>query len=244
MLLEIENLSYVYAEERAFTISLTALSLEKGQVCALTGVSGSGKSTLLECIGLLRPQFTATKFCFEGEDLSSLSEAQKARRRAQVLGYMPQSGGLLPYLSFEDNLKLQIRLAHGDLKRSEVNAYIDALMPQLKRFDMDKLLKLKPHQLSIGQRQRAVFFRALAHRPQVVLIDEPTSALDPVNAEKIFESIIECAKSLNIAVLVVTHDTEAVIRHGLYNCAYDGKESSDNHSVFKCMEQIWSFPYL
>ena len=111
-------------------------------------------------------------------------------------------------------------------------------MPLLERFKLDKLLKHKAQSLSIGQRQRAVFFRALAHHPQIVLIDEPTSALDPANAEKIFETMVECAKSLEIAIVLVTHDVHLVSKYHLQNCAYSLKESLESLSLFKMQEDL------
>lgn len=237
-LLEIKKLSYTYKGDRNFQIKLEALELQKSQICALTGVSGSGKSTLLECLGLLREGFTAERFVLDNSDISCLDADAKANLRALKIGYMPQSGGLLPYLSFEDNLKLQIKLAHPDFNLKRVLEYLDALMPLLERFKLDKLLKHKAQALSIGQRQRAVFFRALAHHPKIVLIDEPTSALDPANAEKIFETMVECAESLEIAVVLVTHDVHLVSKYHLRNCAYSLKESLESLSLFRMQEGL------
>lgn len=237
-LLEIKNLSYTYKGDSNFKIKLEALELQKSQICALTGVSGSGKSTLLECLGLLRDGFVAERFTLDNLDISNLDADAKAHLRALKIGYMPQSGGLLPYLSFEDNLKLQIKLAHPDFSLKRMRESIEALMPLLVRFKLDKLLKSKAQALSIGQRQRAVFFRALAHHPQIVLIDEPTSALDPANAERIFETMVECAKSLEIAILLVTHDLHLVSKYHLQNCAYSLEKSFENLSVFRMQEEL------
>ena len=80
-----------------------------------------GKSTLLECIGLLRPKFYAQKFYLDNVDALSLNEKEeKAKFRASFIGYMPQSGGLIPYLTVKENLALQIKLALGKNYKKEL----------------------------------------------------------------------------------------------------------------------------
>lgn len=195
-----------------FTVALPKLELASGEIAAVCGMSGCGKSTLLELIGLiLKPNPDSAipngRLCYQlagRGDLAALLHQgpdSLARIRAADLGFMPQNGGLLPYLNVEENLRLPSEI----LGQAPDEAYLDALLQAL---DMQPYRKALPKQLSIGQRQRAAFIRAAAHKPKLLLADEPTAALDPVNSLKLFELITNLAQHLRIAALIVTHDHE------------------------------------
>jgi putative ABC transport system ATP-binding protein len=95
-------------------------------------------------------------------------------------------------------------------------ATIDPIIPSLvQRLGLDRLLRRMPRELSIGERQRVSFVRALARRPTILLADEPTAALDPVLAEELFSLMIEVAAEQRIATLVVTHEWDLVERFNL-----------------------------
>jgi len=184
-----------------FVIELPRLHLAAGEVCALVGESGCGKSTVLEVLGLiLRPQ-SIKRFVLDGLDITSLldDEAKLTAIRAHRLGFVLQTGALLPFLTVRQNIELPRRL----LKLAPNSALIDEALVQLKLQD---LLDKRPAQLSIGERQRVAFVRAIAHKPKLLLADEPTAALDPPTALALFELIIELAQRFNIATLLVSHD--------------------------------------
>ncbi|MBQ9275110.1 MAG: ABC transporter ATP-binding protein [Succinivibrio sp.] len=222
------NLSYRYGEGAGdLTVRLSALTLERGQVRALTGTSGTGKSTLLECIGLIREGFFLGRdrgrpdgeFLLLGREIASLTKQERWQWRAAFLGYMPQTGGLLPFLSIKENIALQIDLslkqrqslgAGGE--RAPLQEASEGLSETLGIAD---LLNKKPAALSIGQRQRAVFLKAMAHQPALLLIDEPTSALDQDNAHHLFAAIKQAASGRGVAALIVTHDTALVDELGI-----------------------------
>ena len=110
-----------------------------------------------------------------------------------------------------------------------------ALMEHVKTLKMEKYLDKRPDQLSIGQRQRAMFLRAIAHQPSLLLIDEPTSALDPGNAEQLFtliDSVIKNTKDHPMSVLLITHDHKAAQRYKSYSYRYDEEEALCNISSF------------
>jgi len=131
--------------------------------------------------------------------LAAGTQQALAAIRARQLGFVLQTGGLLPFLSVAQNIALPRRLLGLPVK--------DALIGDaLERLELAALLNRLPGQLSIGERQRAAFVRAIAHRPQVLLADEPTAALDPPQAKRLFALMLEIARRLNIAVLVVSHD--------------------------------------
>lgn len=185
-------------------VLLPALELQAGHVCAIHGPSGCGKSTLLEALGLLlRP---ASLGYFELADFGDIASTVREKQskpltdmRAKAIGFVLQSGGLLPFLSVEGNIHLQ-RQWLGMPRRS---ALVD---DAIARLNIGHLLPLKPSALSIGERQRVAFVRAIAHEPALLLADEPTSALDPINAHALFELFLEIIQSRPMAALVVSHD--------------------------------------
>lgn len=123
----------------------------------------------------------------------------------------------------------QLRV-HDQYTKERVQTYVQHLLPICKKLNLDGQLDKLPYELSIGQRQRALFLRAIAHKPRLILIDEPTSSLDPDNARSLFEIIEEIAKESQISVLLVTHDLKAALRYRCY--MYDQAHSYSEHSVF------------
>ncbi|AJE23442.1 ABC transporter ATP-binding protein [Azotobacter chroococcum] len=207
-MLHIENLAI---HRGTYRILLPRLSLARGEVAAITGASGCGKSTLLEMIGLiLRPErldrYELTSDEDDGAaplDIAALlredRQARLADLRAQRLGFVPQSGGLLPFLDVRRNIELPRRMLGLPATGERVEEAIEQL-------GLQPLLHKKPAQLSIGERQRASFVRAIAHEPDLLLADEPTAALDPLQARRLFELIVETTQRLRIATLLVSHD--------------------------------------
>lgn len=217
-LLTIKNLSFAYPKDNEGTINsihIDSLNLKENDVFAITGPSGCGKSTLLECIGLLRQEVEFEEFKLEDLDIKELKPKQHEALRSSQIGFMPQTGGLIPFLKIIDNLKLQIEVASKSLFKLEgktlnQEGLLDSIVEDLKEFGLGKYLNAYPHQLSIGQRQRAVFFKSLCHQPKLLLIDEPTSALDPEHGKMLFDTMIKVCQSKRVASLVVTHDLNLV----------------------------------
>lgn len=195
-------------------IALPALDLARGEVAALTGVSGCGKSTLLEMIGtILRPDNLAGYQLGDpaidiAQPLMADDPLRLADVRAQQLGFVLQHGGLLPWLTVQQNILLPQQLSAG----KKDNRWLDTVIAQL---NLDALLDKQPSQLSIGERQRVSFVRAIAHQPLLLLADEPTAALDPENADRLFRIIIERVKSLNMVAIIVSHDWQRVAQYDL-----------------------------
>lgn len=193
-----------------YHVSLPALRLNAGEVAAIVGPSGCGKSTLLEAIGLLLKPISVRRYVFCSEDLTlDMKRPPKEREshwstlRQYFLGFVPQSGGLLPFLNVRHNIDLPRKIV-GLTNR-------DALLEDvIHRLRLNRLLEQMPAQLSIGERQRVSFARAIAHRPQLLLADEPTAALDPILAQDLFNLIIGIARDFNIAALIVTHEWSLV----------------------------------
>lgn len=198
------------AEGRAYEVELRELHLPEGARVALTGPSGSGKSTLLDLLALALAPERAECFTLTDRggpiDLAALWRAGRhealAALRARLIGYVPQSGGLLPYLSVEDNIALTQRLS-GRRDR-------EALLGLCRRLDIADLLRLRPGQLSVGQRQRVAIARALAHGPRLVLADEPTASVDPARASAILDLLLSAGQAAGAAVIIASHDAASL----------------------------------
>lgn len=194
----------------SYAVALSACRINTGDVAAIVGPSGCGKSTLLEAIGLiLEPQSVklhhlgAVDLTDDLQLAASERENRWAKLRQHYLGFVPQSGGLLPFLNVKQNIELPRRLV-GRQGR-------DPLLEQvMERLRLKPLLGRMPAQLSIGERQRVSFVRSIAHRPGLLLADEPTAALDPILAKELFTLIVEIARELNIGALIVTHEWSLV----------------------------------
>lgn len=193
----------------AHRVCLPELRIAAGQIVAITGESGCGKSTLLEAIGLLLAPREVERFdliCQTNAppaDISQLlrsnDQAQLASVRSRHLGFVLQSGGLLPFLKVRDNIQLPRRLLGMPSQSAQVDRAVTALR-------LEGLLDKLPQALSIGERQRVACVRAIAHEPRLLLADEPTAALDPHSARRMFELLLSMVAELGLSALVVSHD--------------------------------------
>jgi putative ABC transport system ATP-binding protein len=176
---------------------------------ALTGQSGSGKSTFLELLGLVsRPdragQFTMADGTAQANIMALHQQGQADRLaglRAKHIGFVLQTGGLLPFLTVADNIGLAQELAGLDSATAA-----EQRRTVLASLDIANTADALPAALSVGQRQRAAIARAMAHRPSLVLADEPTAALDPPNKERVIDLFLDLARSVGAAVLIATHE--------------------------------------
>lgn len=196
--------------ERRFTLLINDFAVMPGQVVGLTGASGTGKTLLLEALGLLRRPTTVNVYQIDdGRQRVSLGANWINRHSAAVLrgkslGFVPQSGGLLPFLNVIENVLLTQKIAKRLDKSFALN-----LLAQLQ---LEDLARQYPYQLSIGQRQRVSIARALSHRPAIVIADEPTAALDPANAENAMALLINSVLSVGSSLIFSSHDIEMVTK--------------------------------
>lgn len=187
-----------------FQLSVPEFKVRAGEIVAVVGPSGCGKSTLLDMLGLVLSASSADRFSLSFKDgspleLKNLPEAQLALIRRRHIGYVLQTGGLLPFLSVGANIALPARL-NG---QPGVEKRVAAIATRLGIGDQ---LTKKPAHLSGGQRQRTAIARALVHQPAIVLADEPTAAVDELTALEIRDTFKELAEELNVALVLVTHD--------------------------------------
>ena len=201
---------------QGFSLHVDTFRLNPGECLAVTGASGSGKSTFLDLLGLVLSPDRAETFRFREHDGTAFDVADgwRSRRmgrlsalRAREIGYVLQTGGLLPFLNVRQNVALSRRLLG-----LPDDGFTDELLEPL---GLLPLLGKLPRELSIGERQRAAIARAFAHRPQLVLADEPTASLDPQQGLRVCELMLSLAERYGIALVIVTHDWSLVERLGL-----------------------------
>lgn len=193
-----------------FSIRISELSLQQGELLAILGPSGCGKSTLLDMIGLILPPVSAEAFDLDlggGRLFRSLHRAREQRLmtlRRRHFGYILQSGGLIASITVRENILTAVRFSDRSLDQGRFSMLVDAL-------GLGGLLSRKPRELSGGQRQRVAIARALIHNPQMVLADEPTAAIDHNLAQEVCGVLRDCAKQLHTTVAMVTHNRELAV---------------------------------
>jgi putative ABC transport system ATP-binding protein len=204
-ILRCESLSRTYLSGgREITVLRDiTFDLEPGGFLAITGPSGSGKSTLLGLLaGLDRP--TRGRVVLDGQDLSSLTEDERARVRADKVGFVFQSFHLIPTLTARENIQvpLELRGEDGRARAGEL----------LTRVGLGDRGHHYPAQLSGGEQQRVAVARAFAHRPRILFADEPTGNLDAANGANVVSLLAELNRELGTTLVLVTHEAELAAR--------------------------------
>jgi putative ABC transport system ATP-binding protein len=183
-----------------------SLNIEVGDYVAIVGPSGSGKSTLMHLLGGLdRP--TSGQLLLGGRDVASLSAAELARLRNEVIGFVFQSFHLLARTTARDNVALP--LIYRGLRRAERRRRADEM---LRRVGLGHRLDHRPNQLSGGEQQRVAIARALVTSPSVLLADEPTGNLDSRSGEAVLALLEELNAESGVALAIVTHDHAVAAR--------------------------------
>lgn len=177
-----------------------SLRIADGESVAIMGPSGCGKSTLLHVLaGVLVPDRGDVRVL--GEDLTALSDKERARLRLSRMGMVFQFGDLISELTLRENLALPLQLLGG--KPAGVRSRVATM---LERLGLTEVADRRAAQVSGGQAQRAAVGRALVHQPALLVADEPTGALDTVTADVVMQALIETAAEQSTALVVVTHD--------------------------------------
>jgi polar amino acid transport system ATP-binding protein len=174
------------------------LEVAEHEVVCLIGASGSGKSTLLRCINLLET-IDAGRIVVEGEDITA--DGVHLDRIRRHIGIVFQAFNLFPHMSVLDNITLAPRRV---LKTPRATAESQAT-ELLERFGLADKRNESPDRLSGGQQQRVAIVRALAMKPDLLLLDEVTSALDPELVAEVLNVIRELAAS-GMTMLIATHE--------------------------------------
>lgn len=235
--LYIQSLKKRHASDNSvFELEVPKMVLPRGSFTAIVGSSGCGKSTLLDMIALISKPNSADRFELSVDarssalNISSLWERKDekilAAQRRNV-GYILQTGGLLPFLNVGQNAMLSFQIQG----RSADTARIRNLASSL---GIGEQLGKAPHRLSGGQRQRAAILRALAHEPTMILADEPTAAVDKPRAEEIIEELTQLVRNEGLTLVMVTHDSHLVARRADQIFGFDVESRGSNHSYSTC----------
>ena len=174
------------------------LHVEKHEVVCLIGASGCGKSTLLRCVNALE-EIQGGEIRLRGDVVSGEGVDVNALRRS--VGIVFQSFNLFPHMSVLENVELAPLKVLGTT-RAEAR---ETAMSLLARVGLDGKAKAYPDQLSGGQQQRVAIVRALAMKPEVLLLDEITSALDPELVAEVLNIVRGLAED-GLTILMATHE--------------------------------------
>jgi putative ABC transport system ATP-binding protein len=195
-------------------------SIEPGEFLAILGPSGSGKTTLLGLLaGLDRP--STGSVTVDGQELGTLSEDERARLRAEKIGFVFQSFQLIPTLTAQENVQVPLELRGEPDSRSRAREL-------LGRVGLAGREHHYPAQLSGGEQQRVAVARGFSSRPLVLFADEPTGNLDASTGATIIELMVNLNRDLGTTLVLVTHDLELASRaHRTIRLA-DGRVVADS----------------
>jgi putative ABC transport system ATP-binding protein len=215
-LIEVESLCKTYDLGGTIVHALdhVSMTVNDGEMVAITGPSGSGKSTLMHILGCLDTPDSGV-YRLAGENVAGLSSDRLAEIRNRHIGFVFQTFNLLPRLTALENVELPLLYAqdkHANQKAVEA----------LKTVGLSDRMRHGPNQLSGGQRQRVAVARAIVTNPTMILADEPTGNLD----SKTGQEILELFHALNAAghmIVVVTHDPDVAKKCGRSIRIFDGR---------------------
>jgi putative ABC transport system ATP-binding protein len=204
-ILKTEGLWKLYRTGKVEVAALRGVDFEvqPGESVAVMGPSGCGKSSLLYVIGGLA-QASKGRVLVDGNDLSSMSDADRTKLRRHKIGFVFQRFNLLPTLTAKGNIAIA-QFIHGDgfdPHRFDVVT---------KMLGLDGRLEHKPSEMSGGEQQRVAIARAIINEPKILLADEPTGNLDSKNSEVVLQMLRQLNKDLGQTIVMITHNPEAVV---------------------------------
>ena len=203
-MIQIQAVSKQFTSGRGHIPALTdiSFSVDHGRGVILAGRSGSGKTTLLNCIGTLEIPDKGS-ILYNGTDICTLSPRQRALFRRKEVGFVFQTGNLLPWLTVAENLQFPLELS--GIYGSEQQRRIEEL---LATFSLAGYERAMPGELSRGEAQRIAFARGIAHAPAILLADEPTANLDSSNGRKLIELMFSLGRVKGTTLFIATHDQD------------------------------------
>lgn len=199
MKLSTENLVKKYRKRTV--VNQVSIEVEQGEIVGLLGPNGAGKTTTFYMIvGLITPN--QGRIFLEDKEITKLPVYKRAQKG---IGYLAQEASVFRKLSVEDNIR-------AILEMSDLSAEIqrDRLESLLVEFGLEKIRKSKGIQLSGGERRRTEIARALAIKPNFILLDEPFAGVDPIAVEDIQE-IVSSLKTKNIGILITDHNVHETL---------------------------------
>lgn len=202
-IISFKNVNKYYGKNKI--LSNFNLDINKGEFITVIGSSGSGKTTMLKMInGLLIPD--------EGDVIvngQSVKNTDLIRLRRNI-GYVIQEIGLFPHMTVSKNISYVL-----ELEKHNKTELLETVNNLINVVELDKeMLDRYPNELSGGQKQRVGIARALASRPEILLMDEPFGALDGITRKSLQEEILKIQKKLNVTIVFITHDIKEAFKLG------------------------------
>jgi putative ABC transport system ATP-binding protein len=224
-MIEFSDVSRIFkvGDQQVAALREINLDLIAGEYLSIMGPSGSGKSTLLNLIGLLdRP--TSGTYRLDGQDVTTLDDAQQAQVRREKIGFVFQFFHLVPRLSAAMNIELPMLLAGVPVEERR-----QRVKELLQSYGLADRKDHRPEQLSGGQRQRVAIARATIMKPRVLLADEPTGNLDQATGKEVM-TLLEKLVEQGVALILVTHDPNLGQRATRQLQMVDGRIIADSRS--------------
>lgn len=211
-MIEIDNLTKTYGDVDA--VDRVTMTAETGTITVIVGTSGSGKTTLLRMINRLEEP-TSGEVRINGKP----THATKPHLLRRRIGYAIQGHGLFPHHTVGRNIAAVPQLLGWD--KQKIRDRVDELL-SLFSMEPEAFRDRYPAELSGGQQQRVGVARALASRPDLLLMDEPFGALDPIIRARAQDDLRRIQRRLGSTIMLVTHDMEEAIRLGDMVAVMDG----------------------
>jgi len=198
-----EGLKKVYRVGKVEVPALRGVDLvvQEGEFLAVVGPSGCGKSTLLHILGGLTPP-TSGHVLVDGNDFSTMRDADRTKFRRHKIGFVFQRYNLLPTLTARQNIQIAQHIQGNGFNPHRFQAVVDMLGVREK-------LNHKPFAMSGGEQQRVAIARAVICEPKILLADEPTGNLDTENSQIVLNMIRALNRSFRQTILMITHNLDA-----------------------------------
>jgi putative ABC transport system ATP-binding protein len=202
VIIKTENLhrQFKTGEEIVHALKNVNIAIRAEALTILRGRSGSGKTTLINILGGMDLP-SEGKVYFEENDITSLPEKKRDEMRRSRIGFVFQSGGLIPNMTALENVEFGLRIAGFNAKERRKRAEECLAMVGLTK----RILHF-PRELSGGEAQRVAIARSVAHRPKVIFADEPTAALDTNMGLQVVNAFKYMVEKEKITVIMTTHD--------------------------------------
>lgn len=217
LILKNVNLSLGDGQSTVQALDDVSLNVRPGELLAVVGPSGAGKSSLLAVAGALTTPDSGT-VSVNGTVPAQLKSGERARFRLRNIGFVFQSGNLIPALTAAEQLELVHRMAGGKAPFNPRDL--------LEAVGMGHKLHSRPDQLSGGERQRVGIARALVTQPPLLLVDEPTAALDRKRSQEVVALLARETAEHGVATVMVTHDHDVLHHCGRVVEMVDGRLQS------------------